>query len=421
MIKRILKFFVSVAILAAAFAGFNFLKSSKPPVQPKQAKKVVYPVSSLHTRLQTWQPVQQLYGSLNVDKIQTLSAPAAGEMARISVQAGETISAGMVLFEMDQADFDITVATAKAQLASSTAQYKQNEAQLEHTRNQLKQQKAVLNVRKRQYERMKKLSQREVTSVEQFENVELSYLQQRLTVRNLEDSLITNKLQIEQSIAQIAANKASLNNALLLKKRSIYTADQEMLVVEVVAHERANLNRGSAIVRVLPLKDFEVTAALVHSQIKPILAALDAQKTIQAQLHYFDRKIRSRLSNIQGLGTGGALFGVFKIDENAAENLRAMRPNVSMPISLQLPKIGDALGVPFSALYGRERVFTIEEGRLKSVPVEYLGVVEVSRKGGSELWALVRPLQAVGEQLEILTTHLPIASNGVGVNVVNAY
>jgi hypothetical protein len=70
------------------------------------------------------------------------------------------------------------------------------------------------------------------------------------------------------------------------------------------------------------------------------------------------------------------------------------------------------MAVPYSAVYGADRIYTIVDNKLKSMMIENLG--EVMMDG--QVWAMVRGDLPDGAQ--VATTHLPNAINGLKVSVV---
>jgi HlyD family secretion protein len=85
-----------------------------------------------------------------------------------------------------------------------------------------------------------------------------------------------------------------------------------------------------------------------------------------------------------------------------------------LKINLQRPLQHNVVAVPFTAIYGNNRIFRLQDGRMKAMEVETVGQYE-DEKG--KAWMLVRnPELATG--VKIVTTHLPNAVDGLKVKPV---
>ena len=104
------------------------------------------------------------------------------------------------------------------------------------------------------------------------------------------------------------------------------------------------------------------------------------------------------------MGQGG-VDGLFSIDNEDRVILGR-----AGEVILLLPPVADALALPPTAIYGQQRVYAVQDERLKTIMIERLG--EVLMENG-ERWQLVKGDIAPGTQ--ILTSQLPDAVGGLAV------
>jgi hypothetical protein len=84
---------------------------------------------------------------------------------------------------------------------------------------------------------------------------------------------------------------------------------------------------------------------------------------------------------------------------------------------LERPRLEAVFAVPPSALHGGDRIYRIEDGRLKAVPVLRAG----ERRDGERLAMLVRARDEAAplrDGMLVSRTHLPHAIDGLAVEVV---
>ncbi|MDX1818352.1 MAG: RND transporter, partial [Marinobacter sp.] len=91
-----------------------------------------------------------------------------------------------------------------------------------------------------------------------------------------------------------------------------------------------------------------------------------------------------------------------------------LRPGALLPVVLQRPSRDRSVVVPFSALYGADTVYLMDDDhRMQRVEVERIG--EVQNPGGERMLLIAGDRLKNGQQL--ITTHLPNAISGLKVEV----
>ena len=95
------------------------------------------------------------------------------------------------------------------------------------------------------------------------------------------------------------------------------------------------------------------------------------------------------------------------------EGLRWLRLGEMIHFHLRRPPRENALAVPYQALYGGNRLYLLEDGRMRGVDVERVGE---TRTADGRDHALLRSSAITGE-VEVVVTQLPNALDGLRVRV----
>ena len=94
---------------------------------------------------------------------------------------------------------------------------------------------------------------------------------------------------------------------------------------------------------------------------------------------------------------------------------QTLRSGQVLVFRLQRPAREGAVAVPYPAVYGSNRVYTLVEGRMKSVPVRILGSI---LDGQGEERALVQG-EGLSAGASLVLTHLPNAIDGLRAQAVD--
>ncbi len=419
LFKFVLPIVMFFAILALAVFGFIQLQKIFKTEQKVEARQTIYTVNQLKVSPQAHTPIQFLYGTLREKNIQTLSAPANGEVDKIFVESGQEVKVGDDLIHMDASDFVLQVELAQASIDEAQIELRQLKLDTKSLQNQLENQKQLLALRNRQLKRQKTLFKKEFATQQTVDNAEQTYLVQALVVDGVQDQL--NTLKVRESRLKVQADRAQSNmdKALLAQQRSIRKATEDALIVEVLVNEGETMSAGKALIRLLPKTKFNIEAALINNQALSFLDELNSESGIKAEVSYFDNNLLYELSSVEGDASDGSLMGVFSPVNEALALTTNIRPGVSMRMKLYRPIEQNAVAVPFSALYGRNRIYKIEEGRLRAVQVNYIGKIDpplAYRQKSENAWALIRSEKILNDT-SIMITHLPNAVDGLPVSV----
>ena len=162
---------------------------------------------------------------------------------------------------------------------------------------------------------------------------------------------------------------------------------------------------------VYDLSNLEVRAQIPGRFIGRVRTLLNQGKRLQAHARLEGKTIQLTLQRLSGevRQDSGGIDGLFSIDNNQ----EPLPLGTFMELQLRLAEQDDVIEIPFSALYGLDRVYRIESGLLQSVPVERVG--EKTGANGQKMMLIRSDNLQPGDQ--VAATQLPNAITGLRVEI----
>jgi len=221
-------------------------------------------------------------------------------------------------------------------------------------------------------------------------------------------------VKIQQVQARLAKARAVLAQAKLNLKRGQVVAPYDARVIKVDVSEGSRVNMGTVLVAFYGLDSLELRTKLPVTILSKVQSALERGVLLEATYQQGESRISLPLSRLAGEATTSGLDAFFTIPTAFTQ----IRPGDLMEVDLQGEPLERVVAIPYSALYGRNQIYIIQEGRLQTQAVQLLG--EVLHDG--VLWALIasdgrdKNSKMLDEQDRICITHLPNAVTGLKVS-----
>jgi len=356
VVKHLGRMVWPLIILAVAVGGFLWLKHTRPaPVQSAPPPKS-WPVAVMKVNVGTYTPVRDVFASVVLrGSGWQLQAPFSAWVRDVRVAAGDEVRAGETLVVLDATD-------AAAARARAEAQVVQLEAKIALTRQQLA--------------ARQKLARQKLAG-------ELDVETFRQQLRELEAQLKQARAQLKQVARDTAAP--------LLK------AAETVRITEVKVAVGQRVNVGQTLMQGYRPQALRYQVTLPDALWRQVEGQLSELTLVDgARRHAFERAAQK----VSPLGK------TVWFQADARSRLGDLRK-----LTLCLPPQSDVAALPYSALYGEDHVYLVQDGILRRQPVVWRGEI---RRGG-ETWAL---LAGVPDGAQVLVTHLPNAIDGLRVKVV---
>ncbi len=408
--RTVLRWFLPLFILALALAAGWSMMPDRASRQKPPPKEKVWQVAAIPARLQALAPRLTLYGQVESSALLKAAAPGTGVIERLLVQPGDRVHPGQLLLKMDARDFLAAQSQAKADVAEVKAQLSELVLKHQASLQALQQEQTLLKLQQQAVHRIERLKKNRLSS-----ETALSNAYEKLGQRKL--SLIAKRLEVErytdvrrQLEARLARMQARLQLADLSLQRSRISADFDGVVAQVSVSAGERVRNGDPLLSLYALDSLRLRASIPVRYQAEIGQALGRGEKLTAQGSLSGHHIALQLIRLAGKASLGGIDGYFHIVSGGAN----LRLGNLLRIELLRPRQPDVIAIPFTAIYGNNRIFVLRNGRMVALDVESVGQYQGSQQQSRLL--IRSPLLKPDDR--IITTHLPNAVDGLKVRVV---
>ncbi len=410
MLRISRKLAAAAAILGAGIALFIILKLSGPVQEPVESRERVWRVDTLIAQPAQLSPTLTLYGRVETPELLRAAAPADGRIAAVEVREGQSIEPGQLLLTMDPRDFEPRVQQAQADVDDLQAQLQRE--RLQHAANQaaLAHERELLELAERALKRARDLRERKLGSDAAVDEARQDLRRQSLAVTTRQLEVDEHGARLRQYEARLERARAALTQAQLDRERSTISATFSGFVARVEVTAGDQVKRADTLLTLYPSDALEVRAKLPTPYQQELLETLQAGRTLRATARAGDTEIVLHLDRVSGEADPSGIDGLFRIQRGA----EVLRLGSMMTLQLQRDPQSGVVAVPYTALYGNDRMYKLVDGRLQGITVTALG--DYGGAGESPMLLVKSAQLQAGDQL--VTTHLPNAVTGLPAEAV---
>ncbi len=394
-------------VLGLALALFMWLLSSRPERKPPQLSEKSWRVAVTGIRSQRLSPQLRLYAVVEAEDRARITAPAAGEVEAVFVQAGDRVEAGQPLLRMSAADFEPLLRQREADLEELKAQLDDLEIRRQSDLKALAEERALLQLAQKDLQRVQRLQKSRLSSDSAISEARDRLGRQQLAVIAREQAVKRVQTQKQQLKARMKRAEALLQQARLTLERSTPVAPYPVLIDALPVAAGDRVRAGDELVSWYREGSQRLRARLPLAYREEIRQALEAGDVLLARAGDAVFRVRRIAARAQPAGIDVWL--------EPMEGGHGLRPGMQLEVLLERPPREAVFAVPASALYDERRVFRVADGRMRSVSVRPVGF-RVDEDGRQ--WRLIE-----GQQLKdgerIVVTHLPNASDGLKVEPID--
>jgi multidrug efflux pump subunit AcrA (membrane-fusion protein) len=398
-------------ILAVGIAGFLLLKMTRP-----EPAEVIATERSWRVNVQPLQPgdhvpVLPLYGGIVAPEQVTITATLAGRIGQRPVSEGQRVQAGDLLVALDEADTRPVLAQAEAQVADLQAQIRSEQVRYRNDQAALESEKAIADNARRQLERTRALVTRNLASREEVEAATDALARAELTVSIRERAIDEHPTRLQSLEARLAQAEASLASTQRDADRATVRAPFEGVVTAVQVAPGDQVSRNESLLSLYPAEGLELRARVPETFRTELLNALDQGKPLSAFSE--GRQHRFELVRFAGTADPAGTEAILALQGPP----QGLRPGGLLPVMLERPERSQTVSIPFSALYGANAVYLMnDDNRMQRVEVERIG----EARGSNGERRLLVSGDALVSGARLITTHLPNAVTGLKVNVAES-
>lgn len=416
---RVVKFLLPLAIITAGAAVFWYLTNTAAAPEPLQAETRAPVVSVRAAERVTAAPQLQLFGRVESARVSALTAGVEADVVTVAVLEGDAVRRGQVLVELDDADAALQLRSRRAELADIDAQLEADAIRHRSDLAALQREEELRALSARAVDRAAQLARTKSGSEAALDQAREAHERQLLAVIQRRRSIDDYQARRRQMQARRDRAAAAVRQAERDLGRARIVAPFNGRVTAVFVAPGARVGVGGRLLEVYDDSQLELRAQVPSNYLPALRRAMAAGQTVTATAAPLELKLH-RLTAQVGDGQGG----VDAFFRAAAGGEKLPLPGSTLAIDLALPAIDNVVVLSPDSLYGRARIYLVQDGRLQAKTVRRLGRINApvdgdGDGGGRETWLLVD-----GDDFEdgdmILDSRLPQAINNLQVRVAPA-
>ncbi len=405
--RRLLRLLLPPLILSLAVGGFIMLRVTRSATPPVQVEEKAWQVSTMPVDLTRHTPNVLLYGTVEAPRRAELSAAVSADVLQVLVSEGHSVQAGQTLVILDHREVDLNLRQRHADVAEIEGMIASEQQRYRSDKAALKREQALLELSRKAVIRAEDLNRRKMGSQSLLDEARQAQERQALSLNARQLAVNEHPARLVQLEAKLARTQALRDQAKLDRERTQISAPFNARVARLSVAVGGRVRVGDLLVEVYGNDDLEIRAQFPFRYLPVVRAGLDQGLTAKAQMDGHSLSaVLDRLGGETATAGGGqdALFRILAGNE-------ALVPGRLVALLVQLPSQEQVVALPPDALYGFDRVYRLEQGRMLGLAVERIGERRDPDGGVS---VLVRGSGLRAGDL-IITTQLPNAVTGLKV------
>lgn len=407
MLKKIT---LPVVIIALAILVFFLLKASKPATPASAQPEKAWLVDATAVNYQRLAPEVTIYGRVETPRDANLKAAIEADVTEVNVLEGHIVRQNDLLIQLDVTDVQLAVQQRQADLSETQALIDSEMQRYQRDQGLLANQKQLVNLADKAVQRAKKLESSRLASQAALDESLAAYEQQVLALKQLQYDINEHPARLAQLKATQSRAQALLEQSKVNLARSEIRAPFDGRVAGLTVALGDRVRAGDSLLTIYDLNQLEVRAQIPGRYIGQVRRMLSQGQSLTARAWLDGEEKTLTLSRLSGevRQDSGGIDGLFRLNDNQDP----LPLGTFVELQLQLAEQDRVIELPFSALYGMDRVYLVEDEHLRSVTIERVGE-RISSSGNT---LLIRSEELESGDL-IATTQLPNAITGLRVEI----
>lgn len=387
------------------------LVSSKPQREPLEAREKSWMVDVLSIEPGVVTPQLTLYGRVRSPRTAHMSAAVTADVRAVDVLEGQYVNEAETMVMLDDREVELLRAQRAAEVAEIRAQMDNERRRHANDRKALEREEILLELNRREVERAESLARRKMGSESQIDQLRQAEERQALAVDQRRFSINEHESRLAQLEARLSRARSLLSLAELDLERTRIKAPFAGRVSRVSVSPGDRVRAGDEIVTVYNISEIEIRAQIPTRQLPAVRDALAEGRTLEATATVDGLRLRAILDRFTAeveRGGGGA-DAYFRVVEGGSD----LPLGRTVELIVDLPDIEGGVALPYEAIYGTDRIYRMENDRMKGVRVERVGE---QRGPQGEIRVLVKSAELTAND-RIIITQLPNAMDGLRVKI----
>jgi len=402
--------FVIILVTAVLLVIFKLVQP-EPPVKAKEEKSWMVQTHRLIDGAKS--PQLELYGSVESPYTATITSIIDADVKSLEVNEGDYVTSGQLLILLDDTDAKLSLEDKQAQVAELEALIDSEINRYNNDLVALKLEQSLVALAEKKLAREEKTSKSNLTSQSSFDTQKQALNNQKLALNSRQLSVTDHPARLAQLEARLSRSRALAQQAEIDLARASVSAPFDGIILKTMVSPGERVRPGESLLEMYATDHMELRAQLPQKFISIVKYSLTQQQSLQARVKTDDGERIATLDRISGsiANDGHGVDALFMMNGEAAESLTI---GDTLEMTLELPAIEDVFSVPVSSIYGTDRIYRVENERLVAVKVEKLGG---QYRDGRQFVLVSSDSLKPGD--DIITTQLPLAVNGLKVEVRN--
>ncbi|SFM41822.1 RND family efflux transporter, MFP subunit [Ectothiorhodospira mobilis] len=396
-------------LLGLGVLGFTLLVLTRPEQPSRSVAERTWRVTAQEIQPRSLAPRLTLYGHVQSPRSAQLQAAVTADVLRVPAREGRIVDAGADLVILDDRELQLIHTQRAAEVKDLEAQLRALELAHERDQAALERERTLLQLAQRDLQRARDLQGRDLGSRSAVDDAQRAMEQQALAVANRQLAVNDYPARADQLRARLDRARALAEQARLDLERTRIRAPFRGRIATVPVAPGERVRPGDPLVTLYDLDALEVRALIPATYLPRVRAALEAGLKPAATGHVDGQEVPLVLQGLAGESPAGSagVEGILQV-QSTEDDLPLGR---FITVELALPEQPGVVPLPFEALYGMDRVYRIEDGRMRRVSVQRVG--EWTDASGKTRILVTGPDLEAGDR--IVTIRLPNAMDGLRV------
>lgn len=370
--RFVLMVILPLALLAGAFAGFSYMRATRPVVPVERPVEQARLVDAVIAQRADLRPTLTLFGEIVAGRSVDLRALVGGSIVAVSddLVDGGRVAEGAELIRIDPFAYEGALIRARADIAETQGRLAELEARMRQEEAALSRAREQLTITQREIDRLTRLTEVGAVPERQLDDARLRLSQAESGVETRENQLAI----LEAQQAQLAAARDRLDFALRQAERNLEDTVLRAPFDAFVSAPQAEIGKlvsvNDRIATLVATGRLEARFSLSESQYGRLAEREEiVGREVEVVWRAGDTLITrpATITRIAPQAAAGG-FEVFARLPDDAARLDVLRPGAFIEVAMADQLYEDAVLLPPDALY-EDSVFLIIDERLQRVPV----------------------------------------------------
>lgn len=394
------------AMLAGAALTSVSIFATGPTAEPEEREEKAWPVAVMTAHPETQHPSFTAYGRVESNRTARISTDLAATVSAVHVREGDWVSSGDVLVELAREETALLLDERRAELAGHRAQLRSIRSERATLERTVAQARSMHQIAQNKLARHRQLLERRLISQSLLDEVVAEANGAAISLeqhqRRLDD--LPNRLAAQQALVDKGAALVRRAELDLQKTRVTAPFSGPILAVHVAPGDRSG--NGVVLAELAEAGALEVRVQVPANYEARFQRHLTGSNPISASLADGRRLQLTRLAHRVRPGQSG-LDAFFGVEDPHTGTLPPIGRVVDMRI--RLPEETGVVALPIASLYENDRIYAVEDNRLRAIRVERVGELHTA---DGDFRVLVRAAELAGGR-PVITTQLPKAVSGL--------